>query len=79
VKILTGVYCFDTNIRNIRKKGIKICGQFHDEIIFPLRKGEEETKRADLLEAINETNAELKLNIELGISIDFGYTYADIH
>lgn len=74
-----GVYCFDMNIRNVRKRGIKICGQFHDEHIDPVLKGQEERHRTLLFEAIEETNAQLKLNVPLGISVDFGHTYADIH
>jgi hypothetical protein len=75
----TGVYCFDMNIQNIRKRGIQICGQFHDEHIEPVRKGREEQHRALLQEAIDETNERLKLNVPLGISVDFGHSYADIH
>lgn len=75
----TGVYCFDTWIRNVRKRGLKICGQFHDEIIIPLIAEDEQKVRKILKEAIDETNKELKLNVELGISIDFGVNYAEIH
>ena len=49
------------------------------EIISPTLKIQQELKRKQLLEAIDETNKELKLNIELGISIDFGSNYAKIH
>lgn len=75
----TGVYCFDMQVRNIRKRGVRLCGQFHDEVIFPLLKGSEEEYRNLLQEAIVETNEALKLNVPLGISVDFGYSYADIH
>jgi hypothetical protein len=30
----TGVYCFDTWVDFVRRGGIKLTGQFHDEIIF---------------------------------------------
>ena len=75
----TGVYCFDRNIHNIRKRGIKICGQFHDEHIEPVLKSMVDRHRTILEEAIHETNEELKLNVPLGISVDFGHSYADIH
>ena len=75
----TGVYCFDMNIKNVRKRGIKMCGQFHDEHAEPVRKGMEERHRQLLQEAIDETNKELQLNVPLGISVDFGHSYADIH
>ena len=76
---MTGVYCFDTWVRNVRNDGNKICGQFHDEIITPTKKGQEEEKKQSLLKAIELTNQQLKLNVELSISIDFGDRYADIH
>lgn len=75
----TGVYCFDRNIMNIRKRGIQICGQFHDEHVDPVKKGREEQHRILLQEAIAETNEQLQLNVPLGISMDFGHSYADIH
>lgn len=75
----TGVYAFDTNIKYIRKRGIRMCGQFHDEHAEPVLKGREEEHRALLEAAIADTNEELKLNVPLGISVDFGHSYADIH
>jgi hypothetical protein len=77
----TGVYCFDTWVRYVRQSGAKLCGQFHDEVIFPIRKvaGGRETVTAALNTAINKTNAALKLNVPLAISIAFGNNYAEIH
>lgn len=75
----TGVYCFDSWVRRVRGKSIKVCGQFHDEIITPLLKGNEDKVKETLLTSIDEVNEELQLNVELGISVDFGPTYADIH
>lgn len=75
----TGVYCFDSWVRNVRKQGIKNCGQFHDEIISPVKKGTEDEHRQKLKNAIDWTNQELQLNVTLGISIDFGENYSQIH
>lgn len=75
----TGVYCFDINIMFIRKQGIRICGQFHDESIQPILKGTEEAHSAKLNKAIQQANDLLNLNVKLGISIDYGHSYADIH
>lgn len=75
----TGVYCFDTWTRYNRQAGIKMCGQFHDELAFPVLKGNEENVRNILSNSIRLTNEELRLNVELGISIDFGDNYAEIH
>ena len=75
----TGVYCFDTNVRNIRNTGIKISLQYHDEIGFGFLKKDEELIKQKLNRAISETNAELTLNVPLGISIDVGDNYAVCH
>ena len=75
----TGVYCFDSWVREARLKGIKMCGQFHDEVITPTKKGEESQTRLILTQAIDIVNEKLKLNRALSIDIQFGDNYAQIH
>lgn len=75
----TGVYCFDTHIRNVRKQGIKISLQYHDEIGFTFLKTEQQQVKDKLNKAIAITNEILKLNVPLGISIDIGNNYAESH
>ena len=75
----TGVFCFDTWVYEVRKRGIKISLQYHDEIGFPFLREEEDKVREALTCAIKETNNKLKLNVPLGISIDIGSNYAEAH
>lgn len=75
----TGVYCFDSWNRKVRQAGIKLCGQFHDEIIFPLHHSERQRVTAILQKAIDDTNDEIQLNVKLSISVDFGTDYSKIH
>lgn len=75
----TGVWCFDTFVSLCKSKGLRIVGQFHDEIIAVVKVGEEESASRVLEESIKETNEILQLNIELAIDYSFGKTYADIH
>ncbi len=79
----TGVFCFDTWNRHVRHYGIRLCGQFHDEIIFPIIKDDTEYNRdwvkSQLENAIRETNNDLRLNVPLKISVAFGSNYAEIH
>lgn len=75
----TGVYCFDLWIREVRKKGIKIMLQYHDEIAFPLFKRDKHLTENILRESIEQVNSNIKLNVPLGISVDFGDNYAKIH
>lgn len=79
----SAVYCFDSYIRKVREKinslGLEICGQFHDEWIISLPKHLEDTIKEIAYKSIEEVNAVLKLNVELGISVDFGNSYSQIH
>lgn len=75
----TGVYCFDSWLREVRKKGIKIFLQYHDEKGSVLLKGQEEQREKDLKDAIEEVNKKVKLNVPLGISVAFGDDYSSIH
>jgi hypothetical protein len=75
----TGVYCFDTHIKNVRKQGIKISLQYHDEIGFSFQSEQEQEIKDKLNKAIELTNKALSLNVPLGISIDIGKNYAEAH
>lgn len=75
----TGVFCFDTWIKNIRKKRPQLTGQMHDEIILCIKKGFREQCERLLRSALKETNEELQLNRELDCSVQFGDAYSAIH
>ena len=75
----SAVYCFDTWVKYVRHNGPKICGQFHDEVVIPVRKGLQQNLAAHLQKAIRRSNDELKLNRELSIDIQYGDNYAAIH
>jgi hypothetical protein len=75
----TGVWAFDTWVKHVRSGGLKLCGQMHDEIIAPIKLGQRERLLAHIDRAMERTNEELKLNRELGCSLSFGFSYAEIH
>src|SRR5690606_7824269 len=85
----SAVFCFDLWLMFIIKDRPQLTGQFHDEIILTVEEGHAEfnpdTKKWEgpivdwLKEKIDETNEFLGLNVELGIDVQFGKTYADIH
>lgn len=75
----TGVFCFDTWVKHVRQQQVKIAMQYHDEICFPLSKETKDKYRTKLNFAITKVNEEIKLNIPLGISIQFGDNYANVH
>ena len=58
---------------------IPIVMQYHDEGLTYLKKEQKEIFKQKLNEAVIDMNKELKLNVEIGISISFGNNYADCH
>lgn len=75
----TGVYCFDSWVREVRKTRPQLTGQFHDEIVLEIKKGYREQATKLLKEAITKVNQRLKLNIQLGVDVQFGHRYSEIH
>ena len=75
----TGVYCFDTWVKHIKKTGLPVIGQMHDEIIGLVKVGNRERVNAIISKAMDETNEELQLNVKLGCDVQYGQSYADIH
>ena len=73
----TGVYCFDTWVMFARKLGVQIIGQFHDEVIVVSDDPGSITEK--LQKAIEMTNDKLQLNVPLGIDVQVGETYSDVH
>ena len=53
--------------------------QYHDEIAFHLKEFEQDIVKKKLLDSIEKVNKTVKLNVPLGVSVDFGKTYADVH
>jgi hypothetical protein len=75
----TGVYCFDSWLMYCKGLDLQMIGQFHDEVIVLVEEGEEQTTKRKMEAAIDLLNDELQLNVPLGIDVQFGSTYADIH
>jgi len=75
----TGAYCFDKWVAYYRTIRPNIIGQFHDESINLVRKGEEDEHSSALEWAIKKLNQNLKLNVDLGIEIQYGQRYSDVH
>ena len=77
----TGTFAFDLWVYHILKRRPQITGQFHDEVILEIKDTPEEIAKAEkiLLDALDDTNNELRLNKDLGVDIQFNKTYAGIH
>lgn len=75
----TGVYCFDSWVKEVRKGGLITIGQFHDEIIVPTPIGAREKVTQFLKDCVGNVNKQLKLNRTLDIDVQFGVSYAGIH
>ena len=75
----TGAYCFDQWVAHYMTRRPNILGQFHDESINQVKKGDEREHESVLRWAIDKVNEKLKLNIKLDIDVQFGVNYALIH
>ena len=75
----TGAYCFDKWVAYYRTRRPNIIGQFHDESINLVKEGEQNEHSNALNWAIEKLNEELKLNVDLGIDIQYGQRYSDVH
>jgi len=75
----TGVYCFDLWVMKVRRSGIVVQLQYHDELGFDFFKQKKEMIYEKLENAIDQVNDELKLNVPLGISVDIGQNYSEAH
>ena len=75
----TGVYCFDTWLGYCIKLGLSAIGQFHDEAIFLVKRGDELETSDVVYGAMNKTNEKLKLNVTLSTAPEFGDNYSEIH
>ena len=75
----TGAYCFDKWVAYYRTRRPNIIGQFHDESINLVKEGEQNEHSDALNWAIKKLNQELKLNVDLGIDIQYGQRYSDVH
>lgn len=74
-----GAYVEDRWIFHMRKKGLKMILQYHDETAQYLKKEDMETVRNYINESMEEVNKELRLNVPISVSIDFGTDYSQIH
>ena len=75
----TDVYCFDKWVAYYRTRRPNIIGQFHDESINLVKIGEQNEHTDALNWAVEKLNEELKLSVDLGIDIQYGQRYSDVH
>jgi len=75
----TASYVFDKWVGKFRSKRSQMTAQFHDEVVLEIRLGNRKKAERLLRNAIKELNEELNLNRELGIDVQFGNRYSEIH
>ena len=82
-RYLSGVYVFDSWLRKVKQKtkdlDVNIVLQYHDEILLVCPADIKARVEELLKESMVETNKDLNLNVEIGISVDFGKNYGQVH
>ena len=74
-----GAYIFKLWIDEIRKRGVKLTAQFHDEIIARVKLTEVDKVKLIIAESLIEVNNSLSLRIPIGCNIKTGKYYSQIH
>jgi len=75
----TGTFLFDMWVKEIKKGGVKLLGQFHDEVIAEVKQGQQEKVKKYFKLAVKEVNNQFNLYRVLDVDVQFGKTYAGIH
>lgn len=75
----TGVYVFDMWMMYMRKMGIIVSMNYHDEVLLIVPKNKKDLTESILHEAMLMVNKTLKLNVTIEVDVQFGNTYADVH
>ncbi len=75
----TGVFVFDTWVAFVRKQGIQIAYQSHDEILYNVPENEQDKNTEKVNKAIQLVNNMLKLNIQIECGIKYGRSYTEVH
>jgi DNA polymerase I-like protein with 3'-5' exonuclease and polymerase domains len=60
-----------------KANGVRVIGQFHDEIAVATPDPEETCRTLDM--CCVKLNEKLKLNVQLGIDYSVGDTYSEVH
>jgi len=74
-----GVYIFDLWVANMRKLGVTVSLQYHDEVLFSIPKGKEKETEELLKKAMDKVNETLKLNVTVQADAQFGGSYDQCH
>lgn len=65
--------------RNVRSLGVKIIGNFHDEILTVCKAEDYEDIKNKLQKAIEMTNLQTKLRVPIKIDVQKGSNYGEVH
>lgn len=74
-----GVYIFDMWIYFMRLKGFLPVLQYHDEVLLYIDEIHRKEVKQVLQESVEKVNNLLKLKRDMGIDVQFGSTYAEVH
>ena len=77
----TGVFIFDSWLMRVRRKGLIIPFQYHDELMT-FRKIAQETREEieeKLNSAMEEVNKSLSLNVQVKVDCQWGLNYSECH
>lgn len=75
----TASFVFDKWVQYVLEDREQLTATFHDEAVWCIREGHRDQMVDIINKSIDKVNEELKLNRELGVDIQFGNRYSQIH
>lgn len=75
----TASFVFDQWVMEILERRRQLTAQFHDEVVLEIPENKQDECRILMDDTIATLNKKLNLNRELGIGVQFGYRYSEIH
>jgi len=75
----TGVFIFDAWNKFLSSEGLEPFIQYHDEVVLYNKVEDREEVKDKLIRSMDKVNNLLKLNVDIGVDVKFGDSYADVH
>lgn len=75
----TGAYVFDLWVMFMRKAGVVVSAQMHDEVLVVASKKGVDSIKEKMYGAMRKVNDALQLNVEMTIEAKDGQSYAEVH
>lgn len=75
----SAVYCFNIWLYNITRQGVWPIAQSHDDGVWRCKEQDAERVKQIIIKAMEQTNRQLKMNVQLDCEVQVGLSLAETH